>query len=152
MDVLEFRGEFWFLSNFCTSEITFHYLGREWTATSVEHAYQACKSLNPDDVQWVLLRHSPGEAKREGRRIKIRADWEQIKDEVMMTMLRKKFADPTFRDKLLAIDGRIVEGNYWHDNYWGVCTCRKCSAKSAGNKLGALLMTLRRELANAVHP
>ena len=31
-------------------------------------------------------------------------------------------------------DKDIIEGNYWHDVYWGQCTCEKCVGKGK-NKL-----------------
>lgn len=37
----------------------------------------------------------------------------------------------------------IVEGNYWHDNYWGNCTCDKCKNIEGQNKLGKILMKIR---------
>ena len=30
----------------------------------------------------------------------------------------------------------LVEGNTWHDNYWGNCTCEKCKNIAGQNKLG----------------
>jgi predicted NAD-dependent protein-ADP-ribosyltransferase YbiA (DUF1768 family) len=44
----------------------------------------------------------------------------------------------------------MIEGNWWHDNFWGDCYCNNKSGKHPEclkpglNKLGLLLMNLRR--------
>jgi predicted NAD-dependent protein-ADP-ribosyltransferase YbiA (DUF1768 family) len=61
--------------------------------------------------------------------------------------LRKKFAIPEFRVKLLATgDEELMEGNTWHDNTWGNCVCAKCQNTPGRNMLGMLLMELRQEI------
>ncbi len=40
----------------------------------------------------------------------------------------------------------LEEGNYWHDNYWGVCYCQQCKNIEGYNGLGKTLMKLRDEL------
>ena len=40
----------------------------------------------------------------------------------------------------------LIEGNTWHDNYWGDCSCNRCKSKSGENMLGILLMELRDKL------
>ena len=76
-----------------------------------------------------------------GRKVNLRKDWEDVKIQVMENGLRLKFQDPTLRKKLLATeDEELVEGNPWGDRYWGVCN------GSGKNKLGKLLMKIRKEL------
>ena len=83
----------------------------------------------------------PVTAKKMGRRVNLRKDWEDVKIQVMEKGLRLKFQDPTLRKKLLATgDEELVEGNPWGDRYWGVCN------GSGKNKLGKLLMKIREEL------
>lgn len=72
---------------------------------------------------------------------------------VMSSLLRVKFAEPGLRDKLLrTADRPLVEGNTWHDNFWGKCSCRKCGllVQNGGleqeNWLGKLLEVVREEL------
>jgi len=90
--------------------------------------------------------YQAGKAKRLGRTVKLRPDWEYVKDEIMCKLLRRKFARPELGDLLLSTWGKqLIEGNYWHDNYWGVCHCDKCLGKGK-NKLGNLLMKIREEL------
>jgi predicted NAD-dependent protein-ADP-ribosyltransferase YbiA (DUF1768 family) len=37
----------------------------------------------------------------------------------------------------------LVEGNCWHDNFWGDCYCPKCFNRMGKNMLGRLLMKVR---------
>jgi ribA/ribD-fused uncharacterized protein len=64
--------------------------------------------------------------------------------------LRLKFTqNPELRRRLLDTgDAVLVEGNTWHDNYWGTCTFRRCSKTKGKNMLGKLLMQVRQELAD----
>lgn len=40
-------------------------------------------------------------------------------------------------------DCYLIEGNYWHDNIWGICYCKKCENIKGENRLGKLLMKIR---------
>jgi len=132
---MTFRGIYGFLSNFYTSPITVDGL----TFSCVEAAFQASKTLSPDiRKQFVGLDGSA--AKRLGRRVLLRPDWEVIKLEVMKNLLRKKFSDPKFAAQLVAVTEPIVEENYWSDTFWGVCNGRGL------NWLGQLLTQVRQEI------
>jgi len=162
-----FRGEYAFLSNFSPSPIqmliTEHQqaeLARNGFHTNclqfptVEHYYQAMKSL--DVVVWCAISKlkTPGQAKRAGYgkpflvdgfngyfAVRLRPDWEQAKVGVMEQGLRAKFQYPHLRNKLLATGtSRLEEGNTWNDTFWGVCNGK------GENTLGKLLMMLRAEL------
>ena len=116
---------------------------------SVEHAYVASKSN--EYFFWKLISQLPankaGLAKKRGRSIKLREDWNEIKLELMEELLKKKFEIKKFKEKLLSTgDEHLVEGNYWHDNYWGNCFCKKCKNIEGQNMLGKLLMKIRRNL------
>jgi hypothetical protein len=65
----------------------------------------------------------------------------------MEDLLRQKFAPGSeLAAKLVATYPRmLIEGNNWHDNYWGSCRCDVCGFKGM-NVLGVLLMTIRAEL------
>ena len=77
-----------------------------------------------------------------GRRLKLRSDWEEIKDSVMYTCLISKFQDPEMRKKLLGTgDAVLIEGNNHGDRYWGMVN------GEGKNKLGRLLMQVRSEIA-----
>ena len=114
---------------------------------SVEHAYQAAKTL--DVIARGLFRHTfstPGEAKRAGRRLELRADWEEIKVSVMESLLRQKFCDARTglgRQLVDTGDHELVEGNTWGDRFWGV-------DGTGRNVLGKLLMQIRDDLTR--HP
>lgn len=135
-DILAFQGPYRFLSNFWPAPV--RYGGILFPTT--EHAYQAAKSNDRNEAVRVSLLKSPGDAKRVGRTLTVRPDWEQVKEAVMLDVLRLKFALPDLRRKLLATGSvQLVEGNTWGDRYWGVCN-------GAGkNRLGVLLMQVREE-------
>ena len=137
-----FDGEYAFLSNFYNASCIFE----EKLYPTVEHAFQAAKSLDHAERDWIAAAGSPGLAKRLGRRINLRSDWEKIKFDVMEECLRSKFADPVLKQKLLATgDEELVEGNYWHDNTYGNCSCERCKDIIGRNMLGNILMKLRTE-------
>lgn len=138
-----FDGEFAFLSNFYDSPISD---GRMIMPT-VEHYFQAAKADSMYDYIAIATAATPGQAKRAGRKVVLRHDWEDVKMNVMREALRKKFSDPELKAKLLATgDQHLEEGNTWHDNFWGVCHCDRCQDVMAHNHLGKLLMELRTEL------
>jgi len=133
-----FRGDFSFLSNFYESTI---YVDGE-RYRSVEHAFQAHKTLDPWSRRLIREAKTPGEAKKLGKGVKLRPDWESVKVNLMRDFVRKKFENPFMRPLLLATgDAILVEGNTWNDTFWGVC-------KGTGkNMLGKILMEVREELA-----
>lgn len=129
--------EYGFLSNFYPSPI--EYKGIKYP--TVEHMFQALKSLNPVERMAIAAAATPGQAKRMGRRVSLRGDWEAVKVDVMRTALQLKFSDPTLKAKLIATgDAELIEGNTWNDTFWGVCR------GTGRNMLGTLLMELRSNL------
>jgi ribA/ribD-fused uncharacterized protein len=142
--ISSFSGEHRFLSNFWQCKVLLGGLQFE----STEAAFQAAKCADPGQMlQFQCL--SPAEAKRTGRQIQIRPDWNDIRERVMWFLLMQKFAPGTeLAQRLLATgDQQLIEGNQWHDNYWGSCTCFRCSNFFPGlNRLGHLLMQVRAEL------
>jgi len=131
-----------FLSNFWICDILFE----GHTYKSTEHAFQAAKRLSEVEREIVRNTNTAGDSKRAGRKVTLRNDWEQIKDSIMLQVLRTKFSNKELGDKLLATgDSILIEGNKWCDNGWGVCYCEKC--KGIGkNRLGELLMQVRKEI------
>lgn len=105
------------------------------------------KSEIPEEQAKIRKLDTPGKAKRAGRKVKMRPDWNKVKEVFMMEALREKFKDKNFKQSLLSTgDEEIVEWNKWHDNEWGSCICIKCRNKTGKNKLGKLLMQLRQEI------
>ncbi len=141
--ITSFRGPHSFLSNFHPCSIR---VGA-FTAPSVEHAYQALKTLSEEEVKWVLEAETPAGAKKRGRRVSLRPDWQAVQLAGMEQALRLKFAHGSELAGLLLAtgDAELIEGNYWNDRYWGVC-------RGEGlNHLGRLLMKIRGELGELQH-
>jgi ribA/ribD-fused uncharacterized protein len=134
--ITRFDGEYRFLSNFYPSPIVI--LGFDYP--TVEHAYQSWKAKNLADWKYVALSETPAVAKRRGREIDCREDWDRIKLEVMEYCLQKKFEDPAMLEMLVStFPMDLVEGNWWGDTFWGVCNGK------GENHLGKLLMRIRLE-------
>lgn len=136
--ITSFDGEHAFLSNFHPSPVTF-----EGTIyPTVEHAFQAAKTDDPRERAAVLAQATPGGAKRLGRRLTLRPDWDEARVPVMHVLVYEKFANhPDLAERLLATgDAELVEGNGWGDVFWGVC--RGVGA----NNLGRILMQVRAQL------
>ena len=113
---------------------------------SSEHAFQAAKSDDPRIKETIRQAKTPGKSKQLGRECKCRSDWDCVKEDIMLDILRLKFGEPILRKLLLSTRTyELIEGNYWHDNYWGVCACDACPG-AGRNALGELLMKLRYEL------
>jgi ribA/ribD-fused uncharacterized protein len=139
--IARFNGQYQFLSNFYASPINFE--GMDYP--TVEHAYQAAKTEDPYLRASIAALSDPGKAKASGRGLVLRADWDAIKETIMHVLLIKKFRDPELALKLVNTGGQeLIEGNYWHDNYWGKCLCANCHGGQ--NKLGTLLMMVRTQI------
>lgn len=144
--ISKFSGQYAFLSNFYESPFT-DKEGLEYKTN--EHFFQAQKMANHADKLEVINASNPQLAKFIGRGRPMRRNWEKMKPLIMLIGLRMKFSDPTLREKLLATGEEVlVEGNTWHDNDWGYCTCLKCRDKKKLNMLGKLLMRVREEIKN----
>jgi len=131
-------------SNFQAARVTCD-LGVEYP--TVEHAFQAMKSLDRSERQVIAALETPGRAKRAGRKVQLRRDWNQVSESAMRYLLRQKFrAGTQHARRLLATgDAEIVEWNSWHDTRWGRCACDRCGGQG-DNKLGRALMRIRDEL------
>jgi ribA/ribD-fused uncharacterized protein len=151
--ITKFEGRYAFLSNFYPCEI--EHQGIKYP--SVEHYYVAMKVndqqlingkyYTPGDFREMIAKvRTPGEVKRIGSKVKLRTGWVDKKLDIMKWGLEQKFKKEEFKKMLLDTnDQEIIEGNWWHDLYWGSCYCEKCDNKGK-NKLGKLLMTIRNEL------
>jgi ribA/ribD-fused uncharacterized protein len=142
--IAEFKDHYRFLSNFWMCPV--HYAGVIYPSS--EHAYQAAKTLDPVQRQQIQVAATPGDAKKLGRVITIRGDWDHARVNTMRGIIRDKFtrnADLGAR-LLLTGDSFLVEGNRWHDNFWGACLCGRESCTEGKNWLGLILMEIRTEL------
>lgn len=137
MTIDNFKGDYRWLSNFHEVEIV--YEGHIYRTT--EHAYQAAKTLVPEEREEVRNAPTPGKARKLGQSVSIRHDWDDAKREVMLALTRQKFSDPQLRERLIST-GRhhLIEGAPWGDRYWGVCE------GEGENHLGRILMIVRAEI------
>jgi ribA/ribD-fused uncharacterized protein len=137
-----FRFEHYYLSNFYSKlSKPVRFDGKDYAST--EHAYQAAKTLDETEREKIRTAPSPGDAKRLGRRIKLRDDWEDVKLDVMYDIVRQKFFENKDLGAKLVSTGekQLVEGNDHGDTFWG------CDRKNNGtNHLGKILMRVRDEL------
>ena len=129
--------ENYFLSNFypCTIE----YGGLIYACA--EAAFQAQKVIDDSEKEkFVGLFGS--QAKYLGRKAALRPDWEEVKVDIMKNVLYAKFTqNEDLKQQLIATeDAELIEKNWWGDQFWGVC------GDIGENKLGILLMELRKEL------
>ena len=131
-----FSGPWGFLSNFAPCEVL---LDDGVTYPSVEHAYQAAKTLDLGKrLNFVLTGITPSMAKQMGKKLKLRPDWEEVKVGIMRDLLMQKFNPSILRRKLLStFQAELIEGNWWNDTFWGVCN------GVGENWLGKLLMEVR---------
>jgi ribA/ribD-fused uncharacterized protein len=136
MAITSFKGTLF--SNFTPCHVMFD--GESYP--TVEHAYQAAKTLDKKERLRIKQAKTPGNAKYAGSQVTLRADWEAIKIDTMRKLLRQKFMkNDLYCDALRETgDQQLIEGNYWGDTFWGVCD------GVGTNHLGRLLMEIRAEL------
>jgi ribA/ribD-fused uncharacterized protein len=152
--ITTFTGRHRFLSNFYPTLVRWD----GWLYASVEHAYQAAKFPPELRERFRNPTLKAREAKRLGRD-KGPADWKDRSLDVMLKLLRQKFMEPALKARLLETDDKeLVEGNNWHDTFYGVCygMCSKASMHEVGedgiskpeglNHLGKLIMQVRQEI------
>ncbi len=135
-----FTGRYSFLSNFYIYPIKW----KDIILQSAEHAYQSEKTTNDIERETIYNARTPANAKRLGGRKHLKhlkPDWDSIKDETMLLILRAKFLDSDLKQLLLNTgDEELIEKNWWNDTYWGVCN------GVGKNRLGKLLMQVREEI------
>jgi predicted NAD-dependent protein-ADP-ribosyltransferase YbiA (DUF1768 family) len=91
--ITSFTGQYAWLSNFSRHDVLATELS-EIPFVTAEHAFQAAKTLDPEARLWVAIARTPGEAKKRGREVPLRPDWEQVRRLVMLDVIRSKFTDP----------------------------------------------------------
>lgn len=135
--ISSFRGPNYFLSNFYPSFVEFE--GLRYPA--VEDAFQAAKTLDKNERIQFTIMPSPADAKRAGRHLKLRPDWEEVKIDIMYQIVKSKFSIPYLKSELLATgSAELEEGNTHGDRFWGTV------AGEGRNELGKILMKVRDEL------
>lgn len=121
-----FKNQYFFLSNFYDNKITYNNI----TFKNNEAAFQSqkTKSLLQQKQFANLL---PNEAKRLGKQVSLRSDWESIKDNVMYEICKIKFSNPELKQKLLDTGNlELINDN----------------TSEGKNTLGKILMKIRSEI------
>lgn len=139
MDIAAFRGELDFLSNFYDAPVEYDgilYLNNE-------AAFQAQKCSTKEE-RYAFAYLSAVKAKRKGRQVKLRDDWDRVKVGLMEEIVWAKFRqNPHLAKRLLATgDAILAERNDWHDAFWGIDS----TTGKGENHLGIILMKIREKL------
>ena len=139
-EIRSFSKEHSFLSNMHIAPIRWG--GVIWPST--EHAYQAAKTSNIEQQEAIRNNPCPKKAKKAGKKVDMRPDWDKLKVDVMRSVCFAKFTQhPELKQKLIDTgNARLVEGNWWHDNFWGTCPE---DSENGQNWLGKILMELREQ-------
>lgn len=111
---------------------------------SSEYLYQSLKTTNETDKEFVRTSTTNAMAKKNGRKIMSRMDWDYVKVDAMRLCLYLKFYQhPDLMVKLLETGNKpLIEYNDWNDTFWGICS----RTNEGENWLGRLLMDLRNHI------
>lgn len=131
-----FRGVYDYLSNFYNSPIEVEIEGKTYTFQCVEAAFQAHKC--PERAEEFVSMYG-AQAKKHGRKVPLRSDWNDIKLDVMKKCCEIKFQNTALANHLYYETDFIAEDNTWHDTYWGRCN------GIGENHLGKILMKIKNE-------
>lgn len=135
--IKKFAGDYYFLSNFYNAPVTWDGI----TYQNNEAAFQSAKVIDKSmrkDFSFL----DPSSAKKRGRQVQLRDDWEQVKFDIMYEICFAKFSQNNeLKKKLLETgDEYLEEGNTWGDTIWG-------TVNGAGqNNLGKVLMRVREDI------
>lgn len=133
----EFRGKYYFLSNFFSAPVTYDGI----TYQNNEAAFQSAKVLDKS-IKEKFSMLGPSSAKRKGRHVQLRHDWERVKFDIMYEICKAKFSqNEELRNRLIETgDEHLEEGNTWGDMIWGTVNGK------GQNNLGKILMRVTEEL------
>lgn len=142
-----FSGEYRWLSNFWASPAVY----RGHIYPTAEHAYQAAKALlagYAEVAEQIQQAETPGQAKRLGATVEQEpVNWRDGRgQQIMADLVASKFRHDLRVQLLQTGDALLVEGNTWHDNFWGKCFCAGCYHRPSTNYLGVILMSVRASL------
>jgi ribA/ribD-fused uncharacterized protein len=141
--IREFTGAYSFLSNFSPSPVV---LDDGLSYPTAEHAFQAQKTGNITERMAIRRCRTARDAKAAGRKVALIDDWDSTRTRVMSDVVMAKFwQNPELARALTATGNAVlVEGNYWHDNFWGSCWCERPACAEPGlNYLGQILVWAR---------
>ena len=134
--IKELRNEYYFLSNMYECPIVW----KGVTFKSSETLFQMFKCKNIDDMS-KFQKLNGFQAKKLGRKIEMRPDWNEVRIKYMEFVLKLKFdQNLDLRERLMRTEGKIEENNNnWNDTFWGITNGK------GENHLGKLLYKLREE-------
>lgn len=131
------------LSNFYPVQV--EYDGRVYLSS--EAAYQSTKTLDKN-LRDKFVGLSAHDAKKLGRSLQLREDWQLVMRDMMYDVLLCKYKQSDKCRLILLTTGDMFlkeDTTGWHDNIWGSCSCEKCQDKGL-NYLGLELMHVRQTL------
>lgn len=125
------------MSNFYRSKF---YWNGIWWKTS-EHAYQAAKTCDYDEIVLVRDAKTPRIARDIGQTVELKPHFDHDKYEIMKEIVREKYLqNRDLLDKLIETGDEFLIEDSPVDYYWG------CGADGTGkNRLGLVLMEVREE-------
>jgi len=134
--MMVFRGAFDFLSNFYPARVEVGGIRYQ----NAEAAFQAQKRTDAAD-RGAFAGLDAVKAKRKGRQVKLRSDWDAVRLSVMENVVRAKFLqNPDLAARLVATGTMpLEEGNDFGDTFWGV----DAKTGRGENNLGKILMKIR---------
>lgn len=137
--ITSFTGNYRFLSNFYPATVMLD--GQAYP--TVEHAYQAAKTTDKTRRELISSATTASTAKRLGKSLILRDDWNAVKLRTMGDLVEQKFTKyPELAELLLATGDRaLIEGNNWGDTFWG-----ECPIGNGANHLGLILMDIRTKI------
>lgn len=143
-----FYGNNLWLSNFQVCKIEYD----GYIYWSTQAAYQAQKfkgtKIQTDRIRKVFTKIEPNQAKMLGSIIPLREDWQEVRLGIMKDILQIKFNMQPYKTMLIKTGTQeLVQGNYWHDTFFGKCNCEKHKGQGQ-NHLGNIIMQIRDELQN----
>jgi len=119
------------------------YLDNFWWST-VEHYYQAHKSISKICQDNIRLAKSPHDAKKLGREIKVRPDWDDVKYDIMNKAVFAKFdQNHDIRVVLLSTGNLPIHEDSPYDSVWGW-------RNSGQDLLGKILVSVREMLKDKI--
>jgi ribA/ribD-fused uncharacterized protein len=156
--ITSFTGQYRFLASPFPCQFWFE----DIMYPSSEHAFQAAKTFSGSQRMRIAGQPDWREAKRMGRLLNLRPDWDRLRRAIMLQVVLAKFLQ--HRDlaaQLTATGDRVlIEGNWWGDTDWGAVKDNHpkwspdlpwwhCgdTAWAGHNWLGITLMTVRDVLA-----
>jgi ribA/ribD-fused uncharacterized protein len=142
--ILSFTGPYQFLSNFYPCWV--QYRGIRYK--TAEHAFQSAKTYSDATKKRIAALATPYQAKRFGRMLELRPDWDSIRIQIMTDVLDAKFRQniELLRQLLDTGETELTESDAWGDKFWGICD------GVGENWLGRLLMQVRDKLRAVMQP